>query len=55
MKLSYEDKVQIYDLRKSGATLKSLSKQFNLNQSGIEYLIRLIDRHGVDIVKRGKK
>ena len=55
MKLSYEDKVQIYYLRKSGATLKSLSKQFNLNQSGIEYLIRLIDRHGVDIVKRGKK
>ena len=55
MKLSYEDKVQIYYLRKSGATLKSLSKQFNLNQSGIEYLIRLIDRHGVGIVKRGKK
>ena len=45
MKLSYEDKIQIYHLRKNGATIKSLSKQFKINQSGIEYLIRLIDRH----------
>ena len=55
MKLSYEDKVKIYHLRKNGATIKSLSKQFEIHQSGIEYLIRLIDRHGVGIVKRGKK
>lgn len=39
MKLSYEDKVQIYHLRKSGTSLKPLSKQFDINQSEAEYLI----------------
>ncbi|HET4714477.1 TPA: transposase, partial [Streptococcus pneumoniae] len=28
MKLSYEDKVQIYDLRKQGQSFKQLSKRF---------------------------
>ena len=54
MKLSYDDKVRIYELRQSGATIKSISEQFCIDQSGITYMIRLIDRHGIDIVKRGK-
>ncbi|HET0628872.1 TPA: transposase, partial [Streptococcus pneumoniae] len=28
MKLSYEDKVQIYELRKQGQSFKQLSKRF---------------------------
>ena len=54
MKLSYEDKVRIYELRQNGETSKSLSKQFNIVESGIKYMIRLMDRYGIGIVKKGK-
>ncbi len=54
MKLSYEDKVNIYELRQNGETIKSLSERFCMNQSGIKYMIRLIDRYGISIVKKGK-
>ncbi|WP_373273840.1 IS3 family transposase [Streptococcus sp. B01] len=54
MKLSYEDKVNIYELRQNGETIKSLSERFCMNQSGIKYMIRLIDRYGIGIVKKGR-
>ena len=54
MKLSYDDKVRIYELRQNGETSKSLSKQFNIVESGIKYMIRLMDRYGIGIVKKGK-
>ena len=54
MKLSYEDKIKIYELRQSGQSIKSLSKQFNIAESGIKYMIRLMDRYGIGIVKKGK-
>ncbi|ETE42917.1 fucose isomerase, partial [Streptococcus thermophilus TH1436] len=31
MKLTYEDKVQIYELRKQGESFKRLSNQFGVN------------------------
>ena len=34
MKLSYEDKVQIYELRKQGQSFKQLSKRFQKIWSG---------------------
>ena len=54
MKLSYEDKVKIYELRQNGESIKSLSDQFSIAESGIQYMIRLIDRYGMNIVKKGK-
>lgn len=54
MKLSYEDKIKIYELRQSGQSIKSLSKQFAIAESSIKYMIRLIDRHGINIVQKGK-
>ena len=54
MKLSYEDKVKIYALRQNGESIKSLSDQFSIAESGIQYMIRLIDRYGVNMVKKGK-
>ncbi|NMG86101.1 fucose isomerase [Streptococcus pneumoniae] len=44
MKLSYEDKVQIYELRKQGYSLEKLSNKFGINNSNIRYMIKLIDR-----------
>ena len=54
MKLSYEDKVQIYELRKQGICLKKLSDKYGMNLSNLKYLVRLIDRYGIDSVKKGK-
>ncbi|CON62170.1 transposase subfamily protein [Streptococcus pneumoniae] len=54
MKLSYEDKVQIYELRKQGYSLEKLSNKFGINNSNLRYMIRLIDRYGIEIVKKGK-
>ncbi|WP_413782742.1 IS3 family transposase, partial [Streptococcus sinensis] len=34
--------------------IKSLSDQFSVAESGIQYMIRLIDRYGMNIVKKGK-
>ncbi|WP_260452503.1 IS3 family transposase [Streptococcus gordonii] len=54
MKLTYEDKVQIYELRKQGQSFKQLSKRFGVDASGIRYMMRLIERYGIEIVKKGK-
>ena len=54
MKLSYEDKVQIYELRKQGYSLEKLSNKFGINNSNLRYMIKLIDRYGIEFVKKGK-
>lgn len=54
MKLSYEDKTQIYELRKQGQKFKQLSKRFGVDVSGLKYMVTLIDRYGIEIVKKGK-
>ena len=54
MKLTYEDKVQIYELRKQGQTFNQLSKRFGVVASGLKYMTRLIERYGIEIIKKGK-
>ena len=54
MKLSYEDKVQIYELRKQGYSLEKLSNKFGINNSNLRYMIKLIDCYGIEFVKKGK-
>ena len=53
MKLTYGDKVQIYELRKQGQSFKQLSKRFGVDVSGLKYMMKFIDRYGIDIVKKG--
>ena len=54
MKLTYEDKVRIYELRKQGISFKRLSEKYGMNLSNLKYLVRLIDRYGIENVKKGK-
>ena len=54
MKLTYDDKVQIYELRKQGQRFKQLSKRFGVNVSSLKYMVTLIDRYGIEVVKKGK-
>lgn len=53
-KLSYADKMDIYKKRKQGKTLSTLMQEYKIQQSNIEYLTRLIDKHGFDILKKSK-
>ena len=55
MKLTYEDKVQIYELRKQGFSYSRLANMFGINARNIVYMVRLIDRYGLEIVKKGRK
>ena len=50
----YEDIVKIYELRKQGESFRRLSYQFGINISNLQYMIKLIDRYGIEIVKKGK-
>ena len=54
MKLTYDDKVQIYELRKQGQSFKQLSKRFGVEVSALKYMVKLIDSYGIEIVKKGK-
>ena len=54
MKLTYDDKVQIYELKKQGYSIEKLSNKFGINNSNIRYMIKLIDRYGIEFVKKGK-
>ena len=54
MKLRYEDKIEIYRLRQSGWTWQMLSQKFGVNESGLKYMVRLIDKHGLESVRKGK-
>ena len=54
MKLTYEDKFQIYELRKQGESFKRLSKRFGVVASELRYMKRLIERYGIEIIKKGK-
>ena len=54
MKLTYDDKVQIYELRKQGYSLEKLSNKFGINNSNLMYMIKLINRYGIKFVKKRK-
>ena len=53
-KLSYEDKINIYDERKQGNNVVNISKKYDVRKDVIKYLIRLIDKHGYDILRTNK-
>lgn len=53
-KLTYEDKINLYNDRKSGLSISSLVTKYNIRHEVVEYLIRLIDKHGVDILRTTK-
>ena len=54
MKLTYEDKVLIYELKNQGYSLEQLSNKFGIKISNLSYMIKLIDRYGIEIAKKVK-
>ena len=53
-KLSYEDKINLYNDRKSGMSAGSLSIKYNVRKCVINYMVALIDKHGLDILRTDK-
>lgn len=52
MKLSYEDKLEIYQLRKQHVSWSQICRQFDVNVSGLKYMVHLMDRYGIEVVKK---
>ncbi len=53
-KLSYEDKVEIYNKRKKGVSLETVHQEYKIDARRVKYLVRLIERHGYKIVQKKK-
>ncbi|WP_414650433.1 MULTISPECIES: IS3 family transposase [unclassified Erysipelothrix] len=53
-KLTREEKIEIYTLRKNGKTIPSLSNSYGIRASVINHLVRLIDTHGIEILRKDR-
>lgn len=53
-KLTREQKIEIYNRRKSGETVSSLTQKFNIKMEAVNYLVSLINLHGFDILRTDK-
>ena len=53
-KLSYEDKINIYEKAKSGISIINIRKEYNISRTGIYYLINLIEKHGINSLRISK-
>ena len=53
-KLTYEDKINLYNDWQAGMSIVNLSKKYNINNSGVIYLTKLIHKHGYDILRTSK-
>ena len=53
-KLSYEEKIDLYNDWKNGISVINVTKKYNINKSGVVYLTKLIDKHGYDIIRKNK-
>ena len=53
-KLSYEDKIEIYNKRKEGESLTTLHLQYGITKHNIQYLVWLIDKHGFNVLRTNK-
>ena len=50
-KITRKQKIEIYEKRKAGKSYKQLSLEYGIGKSKIYYLIKLIDRHGTEVLR----
>ena len=50
-KLTFEDKINLYNDRKNGMSTKSLSIKYNIRTKNVQYMYCLIEKHGIDILR----
>ena len=54
MKWSYQDKLEIYHLRKEGLSWPQLNQKYGVQLSNLKYIVKLMDRYGVESMRKGK-
>ena len=54
MKLTDENKIEIYRLKKEGYSYKELSKKFEIDPSNVKYMVKLADLHGETVLIKRK-
>ena len=52
--LTNKQKIEIYERKLKGESLSSLASEFNINVSRLEYLVRLLKKHGYSILRYDK-
>lgn len=53
-KLTFEDKINVYNDRKAGTSIPTLCSKYKILHANVEYLTRLIDKHGYDVLRKNK-
>lgn len=53
-KLTYDDKINLYNDRKNGMSIKSLSIKYNIRTKNVQYICCLIEKHRIDILRTCK-
>ena len=53
-KLTNEQKIEIYERKLEGESLRKLGREFKVNFHRLEYLVRLLKKHGYGILRQGK-
>lgn len=53
-KLTREQRIEIYERRLKGETIAAIALNFNINVHTVEYLFRLIEKHGYSILRNDK-
>ncbi len=51
VKLTYEDKIKMYEEYKNGIGYSKLAKKYNIGKVEDEYLLYLIDKNGYAILR----
>ena len=54
-KLTYEDKINIYNDRKMGLSIKSIANKYSMTTKNIQYMLCLAEKHGINVLIKGKK
>lgn len=53
-KLNYEESINIYNEQEQGISISTLSKKYNVRKNVIQYMVCLIDKRGIDILRKNK-
>ena len=53
-KLNYEEKINIYNEREQGISISTLYKKYNVRKNVIQYMVCLIDKRGIGILRKIK-
>ena len=53
-KIDYKDKLDMYQKYKQGKSIRSIAKEYNISLVNLNYMIRIIELHGTDILRKNK-